>query len=311
MRSFFCVILLAALASCDKSGPSYSVIPSGTGTPGGSGNPVVEIDSTRFDKPEFGDPATTVRQFPYGPGKAYSGDIRLVATKREGLRFEQFIYDKSGKLAEKKMYAGDGKHVYASSKYLYHTNAGIAKIEYWINVIGIMPEGYPTTDELYLYSSTKFENGYIEGTYHKVNQRAERQGNYHSPEPLELGFDKNGRLVWEGGTQDKTHYYSYTAIERADNGNIVKIKNRYYSDYKSGNQTVYTYDDKKNPYYTTGDPADWSNLNINNVIASKFTNNQKYSQTATFEYTYRPDGYPQYQVDPATKKVIMEFIYNK
>ncbi|WP_439559547.1 hypothetical protein [Dyadobacter sp.] len=311
MRSFFCFMLLGAMFACDKSGPSYTIIPTGGNTPGGAVNPVVEIDPTRFDKPEFGDPATTMRQFPYGPGKAYSGDVRLVATKSRGLRHEQFIYDKSGKLVEKKRYAGDGKHVYTSHKYEYHTNAGIAKIEYWINIIGIMPEGYPTTDELYFASSTTFENGYVEGTYDKVSQRTERQGSYYSPEPVELGFDKKGRQVWEGRTQDKSHYFSYTVIERADNGNIVSIKNRYYTDYKSGNQTVYTYDDKKNPYYTTGDPADWSNLNINNVIAARFTNNQKNSQTSTFEYTYRHDGYPQYQIDPVSKKVLMEFIYNK
>lgn len=304
---FLSIVLLISVISCDKSSPSYQIVPASNGI---SAKPVVTfIDSTLLDRPQLGD-ANTVLNFPFGLGSRIKDDIRLIAIKNAGKPYQEYKYDDEGRLIEKIGYYSIGGQIASSTRYEYAIS-GISKIEYWGNVAGVMIESYPTTSELRLLSHEIFSNGNSEAVLDKTFQKTEFQGSYYSPEPMKIGFDKNGQKVWEARTNGGEIIMDYWVFNRDKNKNISFVKWRRNFDYEIGNQTTYTYDTKGNPYATTGDAADWRSSNPNNILREEFLNNMGNGTSTHYEYLYRNDGYPSRLINAENKELSLEFIYNK
>ncbi|MBC8154128.1 MAG: hypothetical protein H7Z72_14590 [Bacteroidetes bacterium] len=282
------------------------------------------LDSTSFDKPAFGD-AETVLSPPFGLPPA---GIRLQKIMLDGKLLTEYLYDQQDRLTEKRTYSG--QFVLTSSRYFYKRNA-IDKVEYWLNSGSNNGNGIPTSNTLRFASTIVFGPGTSELLIRRDVIPSDPQQLVDS---YYLGFDPSGRLVWG---EDKRSFsrsevgmlpsvpqpFTYQVYVRNSVGNAILIKYRNNGDHSSGEQTIsYQYDDKRNPYYTTGDVLNQRASNPANVITEQSLTGKAPAKTTTnYQYVYRSDGYPssvtytsrreeagtQSNQPPAT----LEFIYNQ
>ena len=84
----------------------------------------------------------------------------------------------------------------------------------------------------------------------------------------------------------------------------------------------FTYDNKPNPFRTTGDsqPIDFSALfgvsavtNLNNALTQSSVNSQGGRDKWRYVYEYRPDGYPYRMLSYRNEELsgTVEFVYNQ
>ncbi len=132
-----------------------------------------------------------------------------------------------------------------------------------------------------------------------------------------LGFDAKGQLVWQEGihlTGADARIISYQLYRRDDAGNAVFIRsvgNGYYA--TTPTEEFLTYDDKPNPYRTTGDITSLESTNVNNVLSRKVVEEAGRVTVYRYEYEYRPDGYPSRVRTYGNGELLStkEFVYNQ
>ncbi|SFF20249.1 hypothetical protein [Spirosoma endophyticum] len=265
-------------------------------------------DPSLVDRPQFGD-VNTIRQAPYGLSPKRTGQLRLQSILFNGRLSTEYLYDAQDRLIEKKTYYNDG-HIYESTRFSYQPT-GTIRMEYWPNKNAISGEGYPSNNDVVLNASTTFTTTSSGAELVKTTQRGPNNNNTNYPQEYRFGFNSSGQLVWI--EQPNPHGLSgdYTLYVRDQQGNAIKTKYVRLVQTDQNSTTIYHFDQRKNPYYTTGDPTDDRATNTNNIVLeeSSFGSGLKTS----YNYEYRPDGYPS-KVNYTTASqgpIIQEFIYNK
>ncbi len=145
----------------------------------------------------------------------------------------------------------------------------------------------------------------------KTTQRGPNNFNTNYPQEYRLGFDSLGQLVWI--EQPNPHGLSgdYTSYIRDQQGNAIQIKFVWLVQTDQNFTTLYQYDQRKNPYHTTGDLTDDRAINPNNILLEESSSGNGWK--TSYSYQYRSDGYPSkvsYPV-PLLGVVTLEFVYNK
>lgn len=282
------------------------------------------LDSTSFDKPAFGN-AETVLSPPFG---LPSTGIRLQKIMLNGKLLTEYLYDQQDRLTEKRTYSG--QFLLTSSRYFYKRNA-IDKVEYWLNSGSNNGNMLPTSNALRFVSTIVFGPGTPELLIRRDVIPSDPQWLVYS---YYLGFDASGRLVWGEDKQSFSRSNdnmllsvpqpaTYQLYVRNSIGNAILVKYRNNRDHGSGEQTVsYHYDDKRNPYYTTGDVLNqWASNPANIITEQSLTGKAPAKTTTSYQYVYRSDGYPSSVTYTSRREeagtqsnqppVTLEFIYNQ
>lgn len=227
----------------------------------------------------------------------------------------EYFYDSLGRLTENRAYAGQ----YTLTSWLYfYEGTTIKKAEYRFNTgasLGQPQYGSLKPGYAYLYNT---------GTPGLSISRAYRDDLNQLAYPgTNLWFDASGRLVWVESQvvllephQNGPSVYKlqeYRLYTRDVTGNVVRYKYRdNRSLYRTETESVYEYDDKHNPYYTTGDIVELQALSPANVILVQNQTKAGLVPAARYQYTYRPDGYPsKVTFSRNGQPITQEFVYNQ
>ncbi|MPR32620.1 hypothetical protein [Salmonirosea aquatica] len=169
-------------------------------------------------------------------------------------------------------------------------------------------------NELSLFGNTLYESTDEDFSWGLKSFQRYYSNNQNSPiERTRLGFDAKGQLVWEEGIYldaASSRITSYKLYKRDANGNAT------FTRYVNGNYPItehkMTYDDKPNPYRTTGDILLPEVTNSNNILTQQIIENGVIT-TFRYEYEYRPNGYPSRVQTYKNEELIStrEFQYNQ
>lgn len=260
-------------------------------------NPLA-VDSINAFRPVLGD-ADVVRQFPFGLAGKPTGTLRLSEVSKTFGSFPDktvFQYDILGRLSTSTDYIETDVRL---EKRTYQYNGSTSLPNTFTEINGIKIYGYlpPLKDELVPSVSTKYET--TNETKSWILKSAEANPSVYSLKPgttrTRQGFGAAGALVWEEEIYLQAAdaiITSYKLYRRDTAGNAVFIRSvgDGYSVFPT--EEFLTYDDKLNPYRTTGDIMSLESTNVNNILSRKIVDQKGQVTTYRYEYEYRPDGYP-------------------
>ncbi len=252
--------------------------------------------------------ASQVRQFPFGPAGRPDTSVRLVEftdySDRRKVEYRTvFQYDQAGRLAQWTRYNKDSL-IYSRHSYAYDAGGKISvKVE--------KNQSTDIAELFYVYlKNNDLEVSYLSSFEPTAgsNVLLSRTDDVKTPFFIQtvgithsrLSFGTDGQLVREdvlSSNGENAGVVSSRIFKRNETGNIAFI---HLKSAKEERVEYYTYDDKPNPYRTTGDvmllkdliPGEMAGVsNINNVlIAEVFSKNG--NSALHYVYEYRPDGYP-------------------
>ncbi|WP_461041714.1 hypothetical protein [Spirosoma harenae] len=299
--------------------PPTSPVASTTSTAATTLSDPLVPDSITFYRPQLGK-ATTDAQFPFGLTNQPTTNLRLAALLYKGKTVRSYQYDPQGRLTQRTDYYTNGLQIFRQFSYSYGQN-GIATITAQLNKEAPVVEGYPKRSEL-LPSATVSFNHLIDSLSQIEKTTLTEFAVYKFELGLtrsRLGFSPSGLLVWEEVIDANDKLSQYTLYRPDQRGNILFSRTG-----SLGNhwQTLqFTYDDKPNPFRTTGDPqlVDFGELhgisvvtNTNNALTQSLLNAQGGRVVWRYTYEYRTDGYPSRMTAYRNEELdgIYEFVYN-
>ena len=283
-----------------------------------SSDPLIP-DSIVTYRPPFGN-GNTVRQFPFSLVNQPATTVRLTQLIYNGKIIRNYAYNDQGRLAERTDYYTNGIQVYKKFAYSYGMNALTGSTSQ-LNKEAPYVEGYPQKSDLLPSTSTTYVSmaDSIAWTQKTIViaflDSSPKSGTVVS----RLGFNPTGALIWEEQKNDQGKLSQYILYRRNEVDNVVLRRTGYLSNRWEAYQ--FTYDNKPNPFRTTGDLqslalgqlAGVDITNPNNVLNQSFTNSEGGQDKWRYSYEYRPDGYPYrmlaYHNEALTSTI--EFSYNQ
>lgn len=290
-------VVLLALAGCkpEKDGVFF-LDPAPVFEVKVKNNPLAP-DSIDAFRPILGE-ANVPRAFPFGTANEPVG-IRLLEfidkSNNPAIRYDDqttYEYGASGKLVKRTHLTTKGMiwdvNTYeptAEGKIEIATkvNSGINYFRGELNELTLFGNTlYESTNETLSWGMKTFERYY--------------SNNQDSPTlRTRLGFDPKGQLVWEEGVylhgvSSTTLSYKLYRRDLAGNAIFIRSVGEGYTTYPT--EQVLTYDDKPNPYRTTGDILHPEATNPNNILTQQTVEKGIVVSTFRYAYEYRPDGYP-------------------
>lgn len=295
------IFSVALLVSCNPKGDgitSQVIDP----TPATNPAPVETNDGLLPDsiityRPAFGK-SSTVRHYPFSTVNQPDIGVRLTKVFYNGKLVRMYEYNAKQRLAVRTDYSGS--FIYRKFVYTY-ANDELVKIDAFLNKSAQAPESSPTSNELLpsmttTYRSTGDTIAWVDKTI-DIEFLGWEWDKQRTTRSYGLGFSPLGALIWEQEVDAQGKVSNYTLWKRNELGNVVF--QRYGSWFHRWQVTHFTYDNKRNPFSTTGDLSQFGdNLiinmgNINNIVTLTSTGGQGYGKDSwRYEYDYRPDGYP-------------------
>lgn len=279
-------------------------------------------DSINAYRPEFG-LATTVRQFPFGLANQPATSLKLSSILYNGKTVRTYQYDQQGRLAQRKDYYTNGIQIFRQFSYAYGMD-GVAEITSQLNKEAPVVEGYPQKSDLLPSATIVFTRP--TDSLSRIERNAQTEFAVYKSElgltRSRLGFNPKGILVWEETIDEKDKTSQYTLYRPNELGNIVFSRTG--SLFNNWQALQFTFDNKPNPFRTTGDPyprpvnlGDMYGIsvttNANNALTQSSTNSQGGRDNWRYTYEYRPDGYPYRMLSYRNEELTgtTEFIYNQ
>lgn len=322
--------LLALLTGCSPKGDNSSqpiitpVLPGTLVPPTGTAgllDPLIP-DSINTYRPEFGR-ATTVRQFPFGLADRPTTSLKLSSILYNGKTVRTYQYDEQGRLAQRKDYYTNGIQIFRQFGYSYGVD-GVAEITSQLNKEAPVVEGYPKSSDLLPSATIMFTRP--ADSLSRIERNAQTEFAVYKFElgltRSRLGFNPKGILVWEETIDEKDKTSQYTLYRPNELGNIVFSRTG--SLFNKWQALRFTFDNKPNPFRTTGDPypqpvnlGDLYGIsvtaNANNALTQSSINSQGGRDNWRYTYDYRPDGYPYRMLSYRNEELAgtTEFIYNQ
>lgn len=262
-------------------------------------------DSVLKYLPKLGN-ANQLRQFPFGPVGQPDNSLRLIefTENNRSMRYKNtFQYDQTGRLSQWTRYNKDG---FIFSQHSYRYDEG-GKVE----VLALLNKDAPSvnyglqimTNDLVPSYSSLFEPVANNGAL--ISRTDDVKTSFYIQKPgttsSRLSFGTDGHLakqdvLYRNGIDETIS--SSRIFKRNEKGNLEFIHNLSIN-YES--VEYYTYDDKPNPFRTTGDinllkdliPSELAGVfNINNVMSMEIVSKEGVQYALYYVYEYRPDGYP-------------------
>ena len=273
-------------------------------------------DSINALRPSIG-AANVEREFPFGTANK-PVELRLLEVTEKfndpNVRYENkttYEYGTSGKLV-KKTYQTNTGIIWDINTYDSGTSDRV-QVTTEVNKGVVYVQGYYRRNGKTQYEPTNETKSWVLKSYNRDDQY---NGDNSPTLRTRLGFDSKGQLVWEEGiylNAASSGITSYKLYKRDANGNAT------FTRFVTGTpitEEKINYDDKPNPYRTTGDILLPEATNPNNILTQQITETSvtgKYITTYRYEYEYRPDGYPRLSKTYKDEKLssIREFKYNQ
>ena len=263
-------------------------------------------DSVLKYLPQLGD-ANQVRQYPFGPTGKPATSLRLMEFTENNHSFEYktvFQYDPTGRLSEWTRYNQDG-FIWSRQTYRYDEGGKVEVTTEWNKGVPRVSSGIKlmANDLMPVYTCLLEPVVSNASLVMRTDEIMETPMNLQNPGTTRsrLSFGTDGRLI----RQDALHRHGVTEnivwsriFKWDEKGNIDfihEVSSTYPGVY------YYTYDDKPNPFRTTGDitllkdllPGEWTGaLHVNNVRRREIHSKERVQETLEYRYEYRPDGYP-------------------
>ncbi len=255
-------------------------------------------DSIDAYRPAFG-ASSTVRQFPYGLATRRAEGPQLASVSFNGRIIRTFQYDGQGRLTERTDFYTNGIQVYRKFAYTYGPN-GLERINSFLNKEAGTVEGFPKQSELRPSTTVSYASASDSLALIRKTTAVEFLDWYQKPGTtiIQLGFSASGALVWEEKTNEQGQLSEYTLYRRNESNNVVLRRKGFQFNRWETHQ--FTYDDKPNPFRTTGDSqsldlGELSGIDVmnpNNVATQSFASSQGGREIWHYAYEYRTDGYP-------------------
>lgn len=277
-------------------------------------------DSITSYQPQFGS-ANTIRQFPFGLADQSTTRLRLINMLYNGKIVRSYRYHEQGRLAQRTDYYTNGVQIFRQFNYSHGVN-GIVSINSQLNKEAPIVEGYPKGSDLLPSASITFTptTDSLSGLERKTQTEFAVYKSELGLVRSQLRFSSKGVLIWEEIIDEKDKTSQYTLYRPNELGNIVfsrvgALFNRWVT-------TRFTYDDKPNPFRTTGDPqpVEFSSFrgisaitNLNNALTQSSINSQGGRDEWRYVYEYRSDGYPYRMLSYRNEELTgtIEFVYNQ
>ncbi|AQG80426.1 hypothetical protein AWR27_14495 [Spirosoma montaniterrae] len=232
-----------------------------------------------------------------------------------------YRYDEQRRLAQRTDYYTNGIHIVRQFTYRYGVN-GILSIDSQLNKEAPVVEGYPQRSDLIPSATVAFTT--TNDSLSRIEKSTQTEFAVHKIElgntRARLGFNQHGVLVWEEIIDEKGKISQYALYRPDEMGNIGFSRTGSLSN--QWETFKFTYDNKPNPFKTTGDalPGNFSSLhgisvatNLNNALTQLYINSQGGRIEWHYVYEYRPDGYPRRMLSYRDKELdgTIEFVYNQ
>lgn len=324
MVANFCFTLIIGLfvllTGCKPKDGNVTVLPA-TPPVGKTGlSDSLTPDSINAYRPEFGI-ATTIRQFPFGSASRPTTGLKLSTILYNGKTVRTYQYDEQGRLAQRKDYYTNGIQIFMQFSYAYRMD-GVIKIISQLNKEAPVVEGYPRRSDLLPSATIVFTRS--TDSLSRIERNTQTEFALYKFElgltRSRLGFNPKGVLIWEETIDEKGTPSQYTLYRPNELGNIVFSRTG--SLLNNWQSMRFTFDDKPNPWKTTGDShpqtigdlygAGITNSN-NNVLTQSYMNSAGGRDNWRYTYEYRPDGYPYRMLSYRNEEFTgtIEFIYNQ
>lgn len=278
-------------------------------------------DFVRAYVPNLGE-GSQERRFPFGSNGLLSNSLRLVEVRHNyghGEHKMTFQYDSLGRLSKRISYSQG--FIFIQYTYEYKGEKGVEVLKKENREASGVSYGVSLrNNDLVAGSLSHYEPiSAPKSLFSKIVES--KLGQEPETKRLKLGFDNSGNLVQE----EELYRNGVDEILRASK--IYKrdqIGNISFSRPGGSNfwgVEFFTYDNKPNPFRTTGDitllqdlAGEISNVtNFNNVLRQTILKKEGPTENILYEYEYRPDGYPSKvkAYRSGELQYTREFVYNQ